>query len=70
MKRVSDFAGLCLLATRAEAQTFYHEPSLPEVPLGFGGAVAIGSNAIFVGEPLKGSSWSGPGKDRCREIVG
>ena len=54
MKRAFAIAGLCLLAARAEAQTFYHEPALPEMQLGFGGAVAIGTGAIFVGEPLNG----------------
>ena len=54
MKRVVAIAGLILLTARAEAQTFYHEPSLAEMQLGFGGAVAIGPNAIFVGEPLNG----------------
>ena len=54
MKRVIVLAGLCLLATEARAQTFYHEATLEERMLGFGGAVAIGSNTIFVGEPLNG----------------
>jgi choice-of-anchor B domain-containing protein len=54
MKRAFAIGGLILLAARVEAQTFYHEPSLPAVQLGFGGAVAIGANSIFVGEPLNG----------------
>jgi choice-of-anchor B domain-containing protein len=54
MKRAFALAGLILLAARAEAQTFYHEPIRPEMQLGFGGAVVIGASAIFVGEPLNG----------------
>ena len=54
MKRVIVLAGLSLLATEARAQTFYHEPTMEERMLGFGGAVAIGTNTIFVGEPLNG----------------
>jgi choice-of-anchor B domain-containing protein len=54
MQRLIALAGLSLLVSSAQAQTYYHEPTQPEVLLGFGGAVAIGSNAIFVGEPLNG----------------
>lgn len=54
MKRFLAMTGLILLPVRAEAQTFYHEPARSEMQLGFGGAVAIGANTIFVGEPLNG----------------
>jgi choice-of-anchor B domain-containing protein len=54
MKRVMVLAGFSLLATEARAQTFYREPALEERMLGFGGALAIGTNTIFVGEPLNG----------------
>jgi choice-of-anchor B domain-containing protein len=54
MKRACAIIGLVLFAARAEAQTYYHEARMPEVLLGFGGSVAIGANAIFIGEPLNG----------------
>ena len=54
MKRVIALVCLTFLATQVQAQTYYHEPSLEERMLGFGGAIAIGANAIFIGEPLNG----------------
>ncbi|GIV58606.1 MAG: hypothetical protein KatS3mg042_1519 [Rhodothermaceae bacterium] len=40
----------------ARAQTFYAEEMPADLRRGFGGAVAVGDDALFVGEPLNASS--------------